>query len=409
MKLIKRTYLEALIWLIPVLIFGSIFSFYMIKHIVYEEVDEHLTYEMERLLQYHTEHNDLPEFHKAGDIIANMKLETPIFKDTLILETADNEMIPYRELLFSIEHDGEDFTIVLRQLLPGNDDVLEGALLMMLGLFVLIVLFLFLMLNTISKKLWSPFYKTLDGLIQYKLTDSVPSFAKSNIDEFNTLNETVNDLLIKISNDYNRNKEFNENASHELQTYLSIIRLHSERLLSTSQNEEGRMNDVKMILNAASKLSMVQKSLLLLSKIGNLEYRNNIDVELSDVLTNSIATFQEAIDIREIDLQQDIEEYKLKIDIGLAELLLSNLIKNAVKHNIQGGYIYISLKDGVLLVENSGSNFTGNPNVLFERFAKGKTGNLGLGLAIVKQICDIYKFNISYNVIENKHAIKISF
>lgn len=180
--MIKRTYLETFLWLIPVLLIGSVFSFYMIKYIVYEETDEHLTYEMERLVEYHSRFNDLPEFHKVAGIIENLRLAEPQFRDTLIIELQDNEMIPYRELLFSINHDGQYFTIVLRHLLPGNDDIIEGTLLMMLGLFFLISLFLFLMVNFISGKLWSPFYKTLGILTKHRITEPVPVFPKSEID-----------------------------------------------------------------------------------------------------------------------------------------------------------------------------------------------------------------------------------
>lgn len=409
MRLIKRTYLNTFLWLIPILLIGSIFSFYMIKYIVYEETDEHLTYEMERLVEYHSKHDDLPEFHKVANIIENLRLEKPQFKDTLILEENDNEMIPYRELYFSIKHKDNYYTIVLRQLLPGNDDIIEGTLLMMLGLFLLLSLFLFLIVNIVSAKLWSPFQKTLNILTKYRINDTVPIFSKSKIDEFNFLNRTIEDLLKKISYDYNRTKEFNENASHELQTHLAIIRLNAENLLNTYQLEKNNLENLQSIINAASKLSVVQKSLLLLSKIGNLEYNKNTNLNLSEIITNSLSLFNEAISIRAITVNENIENCFLYIDAGLAEILVNNLIKNAVKHNIQDGYISIHVSQSCLIVENSGTALYENPNDLFERFRIGSSGNLGLGLAIVKQICEVYNYTISYDVNETIHKIKISF
>lgn len=388
---------------------GSIFSFYMIKYIVYEETDEHLTYEMERLVEYHSKNSDLPEYHKVTNIIEGLKLNEPVFKDTLILELRDNEMIPYRELCFSINHENKDFTLVLRQLLPGNDDIIEGALLMMLGLLLLISLFLILVVNLISGKLWLPFFETLGILSKYQLTETVPEFSKSNIDEFNKLNRTIEELLQKIVYDYIRTKEFNENASHELQTHLSVIRLNAEKLLNTYQADDNSLEHLRSIINAASKLSVAQKSLLLLSKIGNLEYNRNTNLNLAEVINNSLALFQEAIAIRSIKVNLMLEDCVVFIDGGLAEIMVNNLLKNAVKHNTQDGYIAIQLSQNNLMIENSGLAFYDNPNTLFERFTTGKTGNLGLGLAIVKQICEVYNYKISYVIDGGVHKIQISF
>ncbi len=409
MKLIKRTYLETFLWLIPVLLVGSVFSFYIIKYVVYEETDEHLTYEMQRLVDYHTKFNDLPEFHKVEDIIENLKLEQPVFKDTLILEEKDNEMIPYRKLLFTINHEDKDFTIVLQQLLPGNDDIFEGTLLMMLGLFILISLFLLLIVNTISVRLWSPFQKTLNTLTQYKITDPLPVFPDSNIDEFNSLNQTIEGLLNKIAQDYHRTKEFNENASHELQTHLTIIRIHAEKLLNSHHEGDGQLEHLQPIVNAASKLSKAQKSLLLLSKIGNLEYNPHVQLDLAETIHNALSLFQEIIDIRDIEVRKTLGTCIVNMDAGLAEIMVNNLLKNAIKHNIQQGFISIFLTPQILIIENTGVSIEGNPEEFFERFTIGKTGNLGLGLAIIKQICEVNKFDISYTVKENIHTLKISF
>ena len=409
MRLIKRTYLTTFTLLIPVLLIGSIFSFYMIKYIVYEETDEHLTYEMERLVEFHSNYGDLPEYHKVTEIIEGLRFDEPVFKDTLILELRDNEMIPHRELYFSINHEGKDFTIVLRQLLPGNDDIFEGALLMMLGLLLLITLFLFIMVNLISRKLWNPFYKTLGILSKYKITEPIPAFSKSEIDEFNSLNSTIEELLRKITYDFKRTKEFNENASHELQTHLAIIRLNAEKLLNNFQDDGNSLVHLQTIINAAAKLSVAQKSLLLLSKIGNLEYNKNTNLNLSEIVNNSLPLFQEAIEIRSIKVNKFIENCNLYIDAGLAEIMVNNLLKNAVKHNTQDGYISINLSQKYLMIENSGIAFQDNPKAPFERFATGKTGNLGLGLAIVKQICDVYNYKISYDVDGNVHKIQVSF
>jgi signal transduction histidine kinase len=97
------------------------------------------------------------------------------------------------------------------------------------------------------------------------------------------------------------------------------------------------------------------------------------------------------------------------MDTGLAEIMINNLLKNAVKYNIQDGFISIILTQSSLIIKNSGLPFSGNPGTLLERFAIGEKGNLGIGLSIVKQICELYNFNISYHIDNSIHELNIQF
>jgi signal transduction histidine kinase len=395
--------------MIPIILFGSLFSFFIIEYVAYDEVDEFLTYEMDRLVAYHKQYNDLPDFHYLAKIIEDVKYEQPVFKDTLLLEPGDNEMVPYRQLWFSLNHNGRDFTLVLQHLMLGRDDIAQGALFIISGLVLLIVVFAFLSVNRVTGKIWSPFYATLNKITQFKISGPVPEFETSKIDEFNTLNSTLNSLLKKVSADYRQNKEFNENASHELQTHLAVIKANAGELLGSGQNNVEQLEKVRKIYSAATRLSQVQKSLLLLSKINNREFSKNINLNLQVPLEKVLELFAETIEIRQIKLTLQTEPFHVYMDAGLAEVLVNNLIKNAVKHNVQNGFITIQLKAESLMIENSGQSFNGNPEVLFQRFSKGENGNSGIGLAIVKEICDLYHFKIEYKIHESVHKIIIYF
>lgn len=409
MKLINRTYTYTALSLIPVVIIGSFFCYYMIEYISYEETDEFLTYEMQRLIDYHRENNDLPEFHQVTDILPGVKYDVPAFKDTLLLEPGDNEMVPYRELYFTISHRGEYQTLVLRHLLIGRDDIAEGTVMIIAGLMLLITAILYFIINYMTDKIWNPFYKTLDKLVKFKISGPLPEFPQTNIDEFKSLNKTLDTLLSKISVDYRHNKEFSENSSHELQTHLAIIRATTEKLLN-DQGLDSYAEELQKVYSASAKLSQVQKSLLLLSKINNREYNNAVRIDLRNHLEQSLSLFEEAIAIREITVTRQLEPCDLVMDAGLAEILTNNLIKNAVKHNIQHGKISVVLSSFQLVVENDGIDFQGNAEVMLERFVKGENGNIGIGLAIVKQICDLYNFRISYVVSEKSiHKVTVLF
>lgn len=411
MKLIKKTYFYTAIWLLPVMVIGSVFCFFMIEYIAYEETDEFLTYEMERLKNYHKQHDDLPEFHKVANLIPNRHYEEPLFKDTMLLEPGDNEMVPYRELHFSIKHKGQDYGIVLRHLLLGRDDIAQGTLFIVVGLMLLIALIIFLIVNLVTGRIWKPFYEALAKLINFKIDNPLPAFPRTSIDEFTALNSTLLSLLRKISDDYRHNKEFNENASHEFQTHLAIIRANTEKLLNNGLVTVSLgIDELKKIYSASTKLSQVQKSLLLLSKISNREFSNNVTVDLHKVITLSLETFSEAAQLRGICIEKHINPVTIDMDVGLAEILVNNLVKNAVKYNVENGYISVSLDTDSLVIKNSGQPYCGDPNTLLERFARGNEGNLGIGLAIAKQICEVYNFALSYSVADtHDHILTVFF
>ena len=408
MKLIKRTYLLAALWLLPVLIVGSVFSFYVIQYINTEETDEFLTYEMERLRSFHQENKMLPEYHKVADILPETFYPEPFFKDTLLLEPGDNEFVPHRELHFSIEHKGRHFGIVLRHLMPGHDDIIEGALLIVSGLMVLVIFVLLFSITLANKLLWKDFYQTLQKLVHFRIGEPLPQLPDSRIYEFKQLNETIHSWLKKVSDDYRHNKEFNENASHELQTQLAIIRTHTENLLNEAEVDDHHLEDLQRIYQASNSLTRFQKSLLLLSKISNMEFSKKEPVNLAEIIELNLPVYEEAIAMRSLSLEKELQPVMVEIDRGLAEIMVNNLIKNAVKHNVQDGFIRIVLTDSELIIENSGVSFSEPPETMIRRFKKGKNGGHGIGLAIVKQICDINQFELSYEVNEGgRHQIKV--
>ncbi len=407
MKLIKRTYLSTLLLSIPIVIIGSVFCYYIIRYINHEEVDEYLTYEMQRIQLYYAENEVLPEFANIEKVIPDLRYEKPFFKDTLLLETGDNELVPYRELYFSIRHKEQDYTIVLHDLLMGSDDIIEGTLFIIIGVILLTFLFQILMIQLVNKRIWKAFYETLFQLQNFKINKSVPQLANTQINEFNDLNNRLSELMEKVNRDYKSNKEFNENASHELQTHLAVIRAKTEALLNQSEKENKELQE---IYTASTKLSQIQKSLLLLSKISNSEFADNKNVNFKEIIENCLDIYEDSCEIQKLKMNIHLQNTSVYMDKGLAEILANNLLKNAIKHNLKNGYITVKLSPGELIIENSGTPYKGDSGELFQRFAKGESGTTGIGLSIVKQICDIYHFRISYAISEQtQHQISIKF
>lgn len=407
MKLINRTYIGSLLLSVPVIIIGTIFCFYIIRYINHEETDEYLTYEMHRITDYYNTHGILPEFNSINHIKYNVNYPHPQFSDTLLLETGDNEFVPYRQLCFSMEHKGEKHTIVLSHLLMGNDDILEGTLLIIVGLVFLTFIFQTLMIRLVNRRLWKPFYVTLSKLQSFRIDNAAPELTLTGTEEFDTLNKRLQLLLEKVVRDYKSNKEFNENASHELQTHLAVIRSRTESLINTSLNDSPEIHD---IYRAANKLSQIQKSLLLLSKISNNEFSKEEQVNLKELVQNTLGIFEENFEIRNIRITTTLNDSPVFMDKGLAGILINNLVKNALRHNVENGYMDIVLDSRQLTVRNSGKPFSGNPELMFQRFASGNGESTGIGLAIVKQICDIYHHQVSFTIdMQTHYSLQIIF
>jgi len=101
----------------------------------------------------------------------------------------------------------------------------------------------------------------------------------------------------------------------------------------------------------------------------------------------------------------------LNVNPVLADLLVSNLLQNAFRHNKEEGTITIELNEKQLIVSNTGVPLNIHPDELFVRFKKNDASkeSLGLGLSIVKSICAVYGFDIAYEYRTNLHLFTINF
>lgn len=411
-NLLKKFSRSVIIWLLPVILVSGVFGYFMIKYIAGSEVNEFLTYEMERIIKYNNIHNDLPRYQMVADILPGKLADEPFFRDTLMLETGDMEMVPYRELLFPIEFDDGEYTIVLRHLLLDRESVIMGTLWVTFGLSLLIFLVVLGIVPLVARKVWGPFYTSLNLLKGFHPEKPLPVFPKSEIKEFSEMNDSVEKLLARVKQDYQKVQEFNDNTSHEMQTQLAIIKATTENMLSADEetNPQELLEQINKIHHSASRLSQIQKSLLLLSRIGNREFANNQWVDLKKQLEITLEFFEEMMQMRNISLQVESDEYRVHMDPGLVVVLLNNLIKNAVKHNLDNGFIAIYLQNGILRISNPGKQSTQKPESMKRRFIKGTGGNRGIGLAMVDQICSIYGFTFHYRLEEeNLHVFEIFF
>lgn len=276
-------------------------------------------------------------------------------------------------------------------------------------LFVLIVGGLLVLNRRLSKSVWKPFRETLDQLKTFSLNNQTKiEFSKTDVSEFDELNQSLTKLIEHNVSVYKTQKEFTENASHELQTPLAILKNKLDILLQNQDLTEKQYQIAEEMNRALSRSSRINKNLLLLAKIDNKQFDSKT-FHLNEVLNQSLEILQEHFEQKNISVNTEISDnVKVNGNIGLTEVLINNLIINAIRHTSINGSILIRLSQSEFEVSNSGTGKL-NGDLLFKRFSRFSKDNngSGLGLAIVQEICKSQNWTINYRFENNNHIFSV--
>ena len=276
-------------------------------------------------------------------------------------------------------------------------------------LFVMIVGGLLFLNRRLSKSVWKPFRETLDQLKTFSLNNQTKiEFSKTDVSEFDELNQSLTKLIEHNVSVYKTQKEFTENASHELQTPLAILKNKLDILLQNQDLTEKQYQIAEEMNRALSRSSRINKNLLLLAKIDNKQFDSET-FHLDEVLNQSLEILQEHFEQKNISVKTEISDnVKVNGNIGLTEVLISNLILNAIRHTSINGSILIRLSQSEFEVSNSGTDKL-NGDLLFKRFSRFSKDNngSGLGLAIVQEICKSQNWTIDYRFENNNHIFSV--
>ena len=276
-------------------------------------------------------------------------------------------------------------------------------------LFILIVGGLLFLNRRLSKSVWKPFRETLDQLKTFSLNNQTKiEFSKTDVSEFDELNQSLTKLIEHNVSVYKTQKEFTENASHELQTPLAILKNKLDILLQNQDLTEKQYQIAEEMNRALSRSSRINKNLLLLAKIDNKQFDSET-FHLDEVLNQSLEILQEHFEQKNISVKTEISDnVKVNGNIGLTEVLINNLILNAIRHTSINGSILIRLSQSEFEVSNSGTGKL-NGDLLFKRFSRFSKDNngSGLGLAIVQEICKSQNWTIDYRFENYNHIFSV--
>lgn len=293
-----------------------------------------------------------------------------------------------------------------------STQILSGMMNALIWKMLLIILCVSITARYLSRRVFSPFRQTMKEVHNFNIRQKENiKFPATSTKEFKELNDFLGKMTERVREDYAAVKEFSENASHELQTPLAVMRSKLELLTETNINEPQAILIADM-QNAIEKLSRINRSLILLTKLENQEFEASENVQFCRITRELLGGYADRIALKNLTLHTTLEKnVSLTIHPTLAEILVTNLLGNAIRHNLDGGYINVELTRSFLKMSNAGLPPEIPVEDLFKRFRKSNqcADSTGLGLAIVKQICEVTDFDIEYEFENGEHTVTVYF
>ncbi len=341
----------------------------------------------------------------------------PIKRDTIFYTTyfseIEQELEPYRELETPIKIGENKYIFTTKISLFESEDLIISIAFLFFILITLLLIVLGIITNKISIKIWKPFYENLAQFEAFQIDNPNKLHLKqTNIEEFNRLNLSIEKLIQNNYIIYENQREFVENAAHELQTPIAVFKGKIDILMQRSDITKGQAELLESLNNSIARLNRLNKNLLMLSKIEKNTLNEITSFQIKEVIEKQLEFFKEQAIQKNIHIESHINSViNITANKGFTEILFSNLFLNAIQHNVINGNISIYIAKNKLTISNTGISATIKSESLFNRFSKISTsekGN-GLGLAIVKKIVDLNNWSISYSYKNNLHSFTITF
>ncbi|MBP6660650.1 MAG: HAMP domain-containing protein, partial [Chitinophagales bacterium] len=276
-----------------------------------------------------------------------------------------------------------------------SSSVLHNLFIVLCFTYLILVFVLYLIMYYVASKAIKPVQKLIQSASQINesnISSRLP--LPNNKDEIYKLATTFNDLLNRIENSIEQQKQFTADASHEMRTPLTIIKGTLEVLLRKERTREQYEKKINEVITQTDRLSYLFDQLLQLARAES----NNTIIKKEKII------LKEKIDhlINGGDLLLNKNQIKYNIpsncvvfaDAALLDRILENIISNAIKYNTPNGNITFEWneKSNSLLIKDEGIGISKDQQpYLFNRFYRADNsrsseikGN-GLGLSIVKK------------------------
>jgi len=416
-KLLDKTLRSYILFSILVLAISSPFFYFFTDKLFIADADETLVNHQKEFLTNNLpslKEKDIALWNKINRDIKIEKPVSPIQKDSLFYrfyyDTLEDENEPYRVLVAPVSIEDKPYMFLARINLIESEDLVVNIGVLFCVTLVVLLIGLYFITRHLSTKLWQPFYLTLQQMENFELDKRVlPDPVTTHVEEFERLNLSIHRLLERNLSAYKNQQEFIENAAHELQTPLAVFRAKLDILVQQMPFTHELGETLSDLNEAASRLTRVNKNLLLLSRIENSHYiREEVSVRAS--VLKQAEFLREQAGEKKLTVQLNpVEPLTILSNLALLEIAIGNLLLNALQHNMPGGQIQITLQGKKLTVANSGIPSPLATDKLFLRFSNSSDGGSGLGLAIVKKISELQGWTLSYNYHAERHIFQIEF
>ena len=421
MKLLSYTYRKlALLLFLLMAVWGVLFYYAIIDEVV-DETDDTLENYGEILME--SALHDPSILETEGSLMSFYKF-TPIseeegrhyrqvFYDATVYIELEDEDEPVRVMCTAFRMpDGQYYELKLMISILERDDMVEAMLWYLGALFLLFLICTSIGIQLVLKGVFRPLHRLLDWLHCIQPGKEVPPLDNpTKIREFRQLSDAALDMGNRSYKAYEEQKQFIENASHELQTPLAIVRGKVELLAESEGMTEQQMEQLDEIYATLGRAVKLNKSLLLLSRIENGQYTEMEDVSVEEILDELLPDLMDIYEHKQVRLIRKREEqpFIIRCNHSLAQILVSNLVKNSLLHNREEGELQVLTTPTSLVIKNTG-DVPLDGEKLFRRFYHGMDGkkdSTGLGLAIARSIALSSSLKLTYEWQDGMHTFRL--
>lgn len=415
MKLFNRYTRINILATILIFLLASITYYFLLRIVIIGQLDDDLKIEQHEIEGYVARFGKLPDPIEVKDqIIRYVEVSGPVATEPLFstVPSAQDHQESMRQLQFELCLNNSWYLITVGKDLEGTRAIIHAVILITLGTILVILLTSLVLNRMLIRKLWQPFYGTLEAMRQYRIGQSErPRFSNTDIDEFQSLNATLNKSISRAEADFRHLKEFTENASHELQTPLAVVKSKLDILIQDDALSESQSRLVQNAYEAVHKLTRLNSSLLLLSKIENRQFATLTPIRFDQIIEQKLDELAELLREKDFTIVKALEPVTINMNIQLADILLNNLFSNAIRHSPDHSILRLEMNSRNFCMANTAQGDQLDESRLFDRFYK--SGNAsdhhGLGLSIAAQICQVSGLAIQYQYGSKQHQFRILF
>lgn len=411
MKLLQQTMLYNIAITVLLLLISGIVMYNVLKHEIIDEMKEQLELQVSDINQYIERGNTI---HYPQVTVEKIHADIPpssVFRDTIVYDSLQNIKEDYYYLVSTGKNTTGNYRVKVMTTYIGWREYSSTIFTLLFFTAVLLTVVSLLSNHFLNKRIWAPFFNNLEQLKKFSVSAVSPvRFQDSRIVEFKEMRRSLQDLADRSRKEYKALREFTENASHEIQTPLGIIQSKLDRITQSDISEEVS-ESVVQAKSGVQRLKKINKGLLLLAKLDNNAFPEKSDLYIDRIAQQQFEVLEELFSSKGIITETDFQPLKVYANPHLAEILVTNLLSNAIRYTQPGNKVICSTRSDFLSIINPGPPLDFPVEFLFQRFRKSTqhVESTGLGLSIVSQVCQLNGWEISYDYQDGEHVFVVQF